>query len=94
MSQSPGETVQHFVVRLRAAAQDCHFTCPCCSYCLSDTYIEDQLVRGIANDALLQADLLTKASSLNTLERNIIHAEAFEAALRDQDMMAGTLDMI
>ena len=92
MTQSLGESIQQFVVRLRGAAQDCDFTCPCCNYNLSDFYIKDQLVRGIANDSL-QADLLAKASSLRTLEQNISHAEAFEAALRDQSQMAGTLDM-
>ena len=55
-------------------------------------YIKDQLIKGTANDAL-KADLLAKARSLKTLEENINHAEAFEAALRDQAQMFGTLEM-
>ena len=52
ISQGSGESVQQFVVRLRGTAQDCNFTCPICSYDLSDIYIKDQLIRGTANDAL------------------------------------------
>ena len=91
-SQGPGESVQQFVVRLIGTAQDCDFTCPICNHDLSDIYIKDQLIKGIANDAL-QADLLAKARSLKTLVENINPAEAFEAALQDQAQMSGTLEM-
>ena len=92
ISQGPGESVQQFVVRLRGTGQDCDFTCPICNHDLSDIYIKDQLIKGTANDAL-QADLLVKACLLKTLEENINHAEAFEAALPDQAQMSGTLKM-
>ena len=92
ISRGPGELVQQFVVRFRGTAQDCDFTCPIYNYNLSDIYIKDQLIQGTANDAL-QADLLAKACSLKTLEENINHAEAFEAALHDQAQMSGTLEM-
>ena len=92
VSQELGESVQQFIVRRRGKAQDCDFTCPICNKDLSDIYIKDQLIKGTANDAL-QADLLAKACSLKTLEENINHAEAFEAALHDQAQMSGTLEM-
>ena len=93
ISQGPGESVQQFVVCLRGIAQDCDFTYPICNHDLSDTYIKDQLIKGTANDTL-QAHLLAKADSLKTLEENLNHAEAFEAALRDQAQMSGTLEMV
>ena len=92
ISRGPGESVQQFIIRLRGTAQDCDFTCPICNHDLSNIYIKHQLVKGTANDAL-QVDLLAKARSLKTLEENINHAEAFEAALRDQAQMSGTLEM-
>ena len=93
ISKGPGESVQQFVVCLRGTAQDCDFTCPICNHDQSDIYIKDQLIKGTINDAL-QGDLLAKASSLKTLEENINHAEAFEAALRDQAQTSGTLEML
>ena len=54
-------------------------------------YIKDQIIRGVANDAL-QADLLAKAGTLKTLKQNVHHAEAFESALWDQTSMAGASD--
>ena len=93
ISQGLGESVQQFVIHLRSTAQDCDFTCPICNHDLSDIYIKDQLIKGTANDAL-EADLLVKASSLKTFVENIHHAEAFEAALRDQAQVSGTLEML
>ena len=49
---------------------------------MSDIYIKDQIIWGVANDAL-QADLLAKAGTLKTLEQNLHHAEALESVLRD-----------
>ena len=59
---------------------------------LSDIYIKDQIIRGVANDAL-QADLLAKAGTLKTLKQNVRHTEAFESALRDQTSKAGASDI-
>ena len=80
MSQDEGEPIQNYLVRLRAVAVDCCFSYPTCEHDLSDIYIRDQIIRGVANDAL-QADLLAKAGTLKTLEQNLCHAEAFESAL-------------
>ena len=89
MSQDEDEPIQNYLVCLRAIAVDCNFTCPSCEYDLSDIYIKDQIIRGIVNDTL-QADLLTKAGMLKSLELNIHHAEAFESTLWDQNSMADT----
>ena len=91
MSQDEGEPIQNYLVRLRAIAVDCSFSCPTCEHDLSDIYIKDQIIRGVANDAL-QADLLAKAGNHKTFEQNVRHAEAFESALRDQTSMAGASD--
>ena len=91
MSQDEGEPIQNYLVRLRAVAVDCSFSCPSCKHDLFDIYIKDQIIRGVANDAL-HADLLAKAGTLKTLEQNVHHAEAFESALRDQISMAGASD--
>ena len=85
------EPIQNYLVRLRAAAVDCNFTCPSCEYDLSDIYIKDQIIWGIVNDTL-QADLLAKAGMLKSLEQNVCDVEAFESALRDQNSIAGTSD--
>ena len=41
--------------------------CPDCEADLSNVYIKDQLVRGVANE-VLQTDMLAKADSLKTLD--------------------------
>ena len=91
MTQDEGEPIQNYLVRLRAVAVDCSFSCPLCEHELSDIYIKDQIIRGVANDAL-QADLLAKAGTLKTVEQNVRHAEAFESALQNQTSMAGASD--
>ena len=91
MSQDVGEPIQNYLVHLRAVAVDCSFSCPTCEHDLSDIYMKDQIIWGIANDTL-QANLLAKAVTLKTLEQNVRHAEAFESALRDQTSMAGASD--
>ena len=55
-------------------------------------YIKDQLIKGIASDAL-QVDLLAKAGVLKTLEQNVSHAEAFESAVRDQMSVSSSPDI-
>ena len=92
MSQDEGEPIQNNLVCLRAVAVNCSFSCPSCEHDLFDIYIKDQIIRGVANDAL-QADLLAKAGTLETLEQNVRHAEAFESALQDQTSMAGASDI-
>ena len=92
MFQDKDEPIQNYLVCLRAIAIDCNFTCPMCEYNLSNIYIKDQIIQGIANNTL-QADLLAKTGMLKSLEQNIRHAEAFESALRDQNSMAGTSDV-
>ena len=75
--------INQYLVPLRATTIDCNFLCPHCEHDLSDTYIKDQFIRGIADDAL-QTDLLAKAGVLKSLDQNICHAEAFESALWNQ----------
>ena len=53
------------------------------NYNLRDIHLEDSTIKGINNESL-QTDIYAKANYLNTLEDIIKHAEAFEAALRDQ----------
>ena len=84
--QSPAETIQEFVVRLRSLAPYCEFTCPNCTFDLQSNHIRDQFIRGLYNETL-QADILAKASHLTTLEDIIKYSEAFEAAMRDQQKL-------
>ena len=91
MSQDEDEPIQNYLVRLRAIAVDCNFTCPSSEHDLSNIYIKDQIIRGTANDTL-QADLLAKVRMLKSLEQNVHHAEEFESALQDQDSMASASD--
>ena len=92
ISQHEDEPIQQYLVHLRSTAIDCNFSCPHCDHDLSDTYIKDQFIKGIANDTL-QTDLLAKARLLKSLDQNICHAEAFESALRDQTTMNDTSDI-
>ena len=91
MSQDEDEPIQNYFVCLRAVAVDCNFTCSLCEHDLSDIYIKDQIIRGIASNTL-QADLPVKARTLNSLKQNVRHAEAFESALQNQNSMAGASD--
>ena len=72
MSQDESEPIQNYLVRLRAVAVDCNFSCPSYEHDLSDIYIKDPIIRGVANNAL-QADLLAKAGTLKILEQNVRH---------------------
>ena len=92
IAQGDGEPVSDYLIRLKSGARDCNFICPNCDHDLSGIYVKDQFIRGIANDAL-QADLLAKAGSLETLEQNVSHAQAFEMALRDQNKMSSISDI-
>ena len=80
------EPIQQYLVRIRATATDSNFSCPRCEHDLSDIYINDQFIRGIANDAL-------QAGVLKSLDQNVYHAEVFESALRDQTAINDTSDV-
>ena len=82
ITQSPSESIQDYIVRLKSAAMDCEFYCPTCQCDLLPLHVKDQFIRGIFNNNL-QTDFLAKAGNLQTLEQLIAHA-AFETALRDQ----------
>ena len=75
MSQHEDEPIQQYLVCLKAIATDCNFSC---EHDLSDIYIKDQFIRGVANSTL-QTDLLAKAMVLKSLEQNICHAESVES---------------
>ena len=74
---------------LRAIGTDCNFSCPHCEHDLSDIYIKDQFIRGIANEAL-QTNLLAKSDMLKSFVQHICHAEAFESVLQNQTAMTDT----
>ena len=76
--------------KLEAAAVDC-FTCPA-EACVPDpspVYIRDQFLRGLNNETL-QADLLTKTTTLKSIDNILKHAKAYEAAIRDQVNLQGS----
>ena len=86
ITQNETETIQSYVVRLRSSATECSFQCPNCSTDLSEINIKDQFIRGLANSQL-QTDILAKANQLSTLIQTITHAESFETALQNQNML-------
>ena len=92
MCQGDSETIQQYVIRLRASAKDCNFSCPSCHTDIADHYIKDQFVCGI-NNKVLQTDMLAKAELLPGLEATIKHAEAFEAALTDQSRLLNSAEV-
>lgn len=92
ITQSRQETIQEYLIRLKSSAPDCEFSCPGCYLDLQPNHIRDQLIREPHNT--LQTDILTKASQLKTLVGVIKHAEAFEAALRDQQMLQGSSEVM
>ena len=55
---------------------------------LTETYIKDQFIAGLAN-SVLQTEILAKSNQLTTLDAVIAHAEAYETALRDQNILSG-----
>ena len=86
LNQISDESIQEYLVKLRSSAPDCEFTCPNCKFDLSPVHIKDQFIRGLYTESL-QTDILAKASQLKTLEEIIKHAEAYEAATRDQQKL-------
>ena len=91
--QDEDEPIQNNLIHLRAVAIECNFICPSptCEHDLSNIYIKDLILRGMASDTL-QADLLAKAGTLKSFKQNICHAEAFESSPREQNSMASTSD--
>ena len=92
-NQNQQETIKEYLIRLKSAAPDCEFSCPGCNFDLQPINIRDQFIRGIRIDTL-QTDILSKASQLKTLEDVVKHAEAFEAALRDQQTLQGSSEVM
>ena len=92
MCQGDNESIQQYVIRLRASAKDCNFACPACHTDIADQYIKDQFVCGISNKTL-QTDILAKAQLLDNVESVIKHAEAFETALTDQHKLANSAEI-
>ena len=89
--QGDQETVKDFLVRLKSSSIECQFECPKCKEDLSTVNIRDQFIRGILNN-ILQTEILAQASQLDTLEKIVKHAEAFEAAVRDQSSLDTTMN--
>ena len=87
LMQKENESVQDFLSRLRSLAVDCEFLCPDCEHDISFVNIRHQFIHGLFNETL-QTDILAKASQLKTVEAVVNHAEAFEAALRDQSQLS------
>ena len=52
MLQDEDKPIQQYLVHVRVTATDCNFSYPCSEHDLSDIYIKDQFIRGIADDAL------------------------------------------
>ena len=87
LMQKENKSVQDFLSRLRSLAVDCELLCPDCEHDISSVNIRHQFIRGLFNETL-QTDILAKASLLKTVEAVMNHAEAFEAALRDQSQLS------
>ena len=86
------EFIQNYRIRLKSLAQDYDFSCPKCKHDFSEMYIKDHMIRGLDNETL-QTDILAQAESLTSLDKVVKHAEAFEAALRDQAELADVSDV-
>ena len=93
MSQSDGESIQQYIIRLKSAALDCAYACPNCECDLSSIHIKDQLIKGLKNSQL-QADILAKSTDLKSLEDIIKHAQAHESAIRDQSSLTDTSEVM
>ena len=91
-SEHEDKSIQQYLVHLRATAIDYNFSCPHCEHDLSDIYLKDQFIRGVANN-ILQTNLLAKVKVLKSINHNVCHAEAFESALWDQTAMTDTSDI-
>ena len=91
LMQHENESVEDFLTRLRSLAVDCEFLCPECTHAISCINMKDQFIRGLCNETL-QADIFAKASQLKTMDDVVKHAEAFEAAIRDQSQLHNSSD--
>ena len=76
MSQDEDEPIKNYLVRHRAVAVDCNFTYPSCEHDLSDIYIKDQIIWGIANNIEITLSHLTSNTaqpSTSTQTKNPRH---------------------
>ena len=58
-----------------------------CIFDQTDWFVKDQLIKGI-NNCNLQADMIAKAKTFQTLQDVVQYASAFEAALKDQSAVS------
>ena len=58
-----------------------------CKLDLTPSHVKDQFVRGLSNQQL-QTNILAKANQLKELPQIVKHAEAFEAAVRNQSKLS------
>ena len=93
ITKKDGEPIKDFTVCLKSAALYCEFACLSCSFDLLPMNAKDQFIRGLTND-VLQTDILAKANQLKSLEDIVKHAEAFEAAVRDQTKLQDSADIM
>ena len=84
--QAESESISDYLVRLKSTARDCEFSCPNCKFDLMPVNVKDQMIRGIHSE-ILQTDILSKASTLKSLEDIVKHAESFESAVSDQSKL-------
>ena len=84
--QAETESISDYLVRLKSTARDCEFSCPNCKFDLMPVNVKDQMIRGIHSE-ILQTDILSKASTLKSLEDIVKHAESFESAVSDQSKL-------
>ena len=84
MQQAPGQSVQHFVAKLKAKAEQCHFQLKCsssqCNHEVNSyatAMVADQLTVGLT-DKDIQGEVLAKHSQLKTFEEKFDLIQALE----------------
>ena len=95
LTQEPLESIQDYTIRLKMRAVDCEFVCPNanCKQDLTDIHVRNQLIIGL-QDQRIQTDILAKATQLKSLADIVKHAEALEAATRDQSSITAANETI
>ena len=86
LAQTPTESIQACLVRLKSAALDYEFSCTKCHYDLVPINVKDQFICGLFNTTL-QTHILAKVGHLTTLEKMVKHVEAFETVLHDHSKL-------
>ena len=96
MRQEEGETITHFLARLRAVARFCGFVVVCpneknCGWQVnySSDMVAGQMVAGLAN-AEHQSKILAEASNLTTLERKFDRLVSLEATAKSTPHLYNT----